>query len=87
MFKVVRPFEKYGIKFGVRMLTINEAERVQDMDTEQMMAVLADIIENEDGNKVFPSVETLKQSLPMAITEDIILMSMGQDAEKKKDEQ
>jgi len=79
-----REFESYGVKFLVKMLSTREAMALENIEEEQMFNVVCDIVLNEDKTRMFQSADAVKDNLPPAVIEDIVLMSSGQ--EKKKEQ-
>lgn len=77
-------YEAYGNKFYVRLLSTKEAFEMSKDETEGSTFVLvADIVLDEKGNKIFKNAEDVKNSLPIKVIEDIISISMGNDIKKK----
>jgi hypothetical protein len=86
MFVFKNKFNKYGVQFDVRMLSVNEAMGLENLQDDDMYSIIANICTNEDGTNVFQSTEDVKNQLPPAIIEEIVMLSTGQTEDKKKAE-
>jgi hypothetical protein len=79
-------FEKYGVKFKIKMLTIKEAEELQadatklqegKADEDTMFKIIMKLVLDEKFKPMFNNIDEVKNTIPPKVIEEIITLATG----------